>query len=647
MGGREHQHGSDVAIGGGDRRVRIAILDGPVDLTHPCFAGAWLTVLSTLADGPAGGDALAHGTHVASIVFGQKDSAVPGVAPACEGLIVPIFGAVRDGGPACSQLDLARAILAALEHGADIINVSSGQPAASGEAEPLLAQAIDRCRARNVLIVAAAGNDGCDCLHVPAAAGSVLAVGAMDGDGRPLASSNWGAAYRGQGVLAPGFGILGAVPGGGVARRSGTSYAAAHVAGLAALLVGLQLSFGRTADPHAVRQALLASAFPCPDDAGEACRRYLAGRVDFSGAATMIATNPGGTIMTTSFELPAAAEEAATAIFDVEAARPAPSWANGLRPSDGGEEGAATGGAGQVSPSDCGCGCGGTGKKPEGECGCGAAGGGKRPALVYALGKLGIDFGTEARRDSLLQAMSVTATATTEDDLTARLLGYFDEAPYDAPSVVWTLNLDATPIYAIQPTGPYCEAAYERLRAALRAQIAEGADLLSVPGIVTGRTRLQSGQVVPTIVPAVRGLFSWATKPLVLEVLGAAPKAASELESYNRQVAGLTNYLDRVYFDLRNLGLTGEERALNYSATNAVQITSVINSATRDALDLDRIAVRKSPICRPDSECYDVELSFFNPNNTNIANRVFRFTVDVSDIIPVTVGTVRSWTRRV
>jgi hypothetical protein len=56
--------------------------------------------------------------------------------------------------------------------------------------------------------------------------------------------------------------------------------------------------------------------------------------------------------------------------------------------------------------------------------------------------------------------------------------------------------------------------------------------------------------------------------------------------------------------------------------------------------------VKKSPVCRPDSDCYDVELAFFNPNNTRVANRIYRFTVDVSDVIPVTIGAVRSWTRR-
>ncbi|MCE7959386.1 MAG: hypothetical protein DYH06_15830 [Acidobacteria bacterium ACB2] len=227
-----------------------------------------------------------------------------------------------------------------------------------------------------------------------------------------------------------------------------------------------------------------------------------------------------------------------------------------------------------------------------------------------------------------------------------QLLAYLDGYPYEAPGLIWTLNLDATPIYAIQPLGAYAEAAYDRLREALRAQINEGVELISVPGTIAGQVRLQSGQVVPLVVPAIRGLYSWATEPLVAHVLGAMPAAAADREVYERQAGGLANYLDRVYYDLRNLGITGEERALNYSATNAVQIASVIRSATSDQLDLDRIAVHKSPVCRPDSECYDVELSFFDPRNTNVASRVFRFTVDVSDVIPVTVGPVRSWTRR-
>jgi len=291
-----------------------------------------------------------------------------------------------------------------------------------------------------------------------------------------------------------------------------------------------------------------------------------------------------------------------------------------------------------IAPScggDTQCGC-----QSKGNCSCG---GGQRPALVYALGTLGYDFGSEARRDSFIQAMPPDAN---NPFVPEQLLNYVSAHPYEAASVIWTLNLDATPIYAVVPAGPYAVSGYDRLREAFAGQLTQGVELVSIPGVIGGSVRLQSGQVVPAIVPAVRGIYHWATKPLVSNVLGPRPKAAEAQSTYDRHSSGLSDFLSRVYYDLRNLGLTAEERALNYSAVNAVQVADVVRSATRDEFDLDKINVRKSPVCRPDSDCYDVELLFFNPNNTNVASRVFRFTVDVSDIIPVTIGAVRAWTRR-
>ena len=87
--------------------------------------------------------------------------------------------------------------------------ISGGQLTDFGEVEAWLENAVNLCKANNVLIVAAAGNDGCDCLHVPAALPTVLAVGAMDAQGKPLDFSNWGEAYQSQGLLAPGENILG------------------------------------------------------------------------------------------------------------------------------------------------------------------------------------------------------------------------------------------------------------------------------------------------------------------------------------------------------------------------------------------------------------------------------------------------------
>ncbi|MFI0846079.1 PatA/PatG family cyanobactin maturation protease [Mesorhizobium sp. IMUNJ 23232] len=636
-----------------------------MDLDHPCFAGALLSVVETQAGNAGDGAALAHGTHVASIIFGQPASPVAGIAPRCSGLIVPIFSARDSGGLGCSQLDLARAIMLSLEHGAHIINISGGQLTPSGEPDLLLASAIETCARRNVLIVAAAGNDGCACLHVPAAAPSVLAVGAMDAEGMPLESSNWGLAYRDKGILAPGMDVLGAAPGGGTVRRSGTSFATPFVSGLAGVLAGLQLARGRPPDPHAIRAALLKHALPCVPGTSDDCRKMLAGRLNIADTIKAIT---GGDTMTEDIDMPnlrdasswthsetipAPAAPAGTASYAVLSSRASH---EGIRPS--GEDNAAVTvqteppvGAGQITPSDCGCGCGGKGKNGGGDdhkggCSCGG-GEAKKPQLVYALGQLGYDFGSEARHDSLVQTMHGTANNPTLPD---QWLAHLDTDPEDATAVIWTLNLDATPIYAVQPVGAYADVGYKKLREALAAQQSNApdrADLISVPGVIGGSTRLQSGQVVPIIVPAIRGIYSWATEPLVKQFLAARPEGADAQDVFDRFSAGLTNYLDRVYYDLRNLGLTGEERALNYSATNAVQVANVIEATSKDKLDLDRIAVKKSPVCRPDSECYDVEISFFQPVDTRVSNRIYRFTVDVSDVVPVTVGTVRSWHRRV
>jgi hypothetical protein len=58
---------------------------------------------------------------------------------------------------------------------------------------------------------------------------------------------------------------------------------------------------------------------------------------------------------------------------------------------------------------------------------------------------------------------------------------------------------------------------------------------------------------------------------------------------------------------------------------------------------LDDISVSKSPFCRMDSDCWDVKLRFFDPENERRARMVMRFTVDVSDELPVTLGPVRHW----
>ena len=207
-----------------------------------------------------------------------------GIAPHCRGLIVPIFRdnpLVAGGVLPTAQSDLARAIDLARDHGAQIINISSGQMSIRGRADPQLEAAVRRCAESGVLIVSAAGNDGCDCLHVPAALPGVLVVGALDGSGQPAEFSNYGGLYRPRGLLAPGENLRVASNGGGFEVQTGTSFAAPLVAGVAALLLSTQYGNGSGRGPMkplGLRDILLQSARGCAATSSTACQRFLPAR---------------------------------------------------------------------------------------------------------------------------------------------------------------------------------------------------------------------------------------------------------------------------------------------------------------------------------------------------------------------------------
>ena len=284
----------------------------------------------------------------------------------------------------------------------------------------------------------------------------------------------------------------------------------------------------------------------------------------------------------------------------------------------------------RVAASECACGT-------RSACACGT----RSASLVYALGRIDFDFGTEARRDSFLQQ------GVRDPHDPRQLAAHLQASPSNATAVIWTLTQDATPIYALRPAGPYAAETYERLRTFLNDQQGESVERVSIPGVVTGADTLLNGQVVPVIYPELRGMYSWSTKALLGAVLGKAPAASAkedDRKAYEERQAGVRNFLERVYDEMRNLGLTPQERALNYAATNAFQVHQVFQQAIEEHTQLDTIEVEKSPVCRPGADCWDVKLTFFNPTRRlEQARKVYRFTVDVTDVVPVTVGTVRQW----
>ncbi|MFM6245239.1 MAG: S8 family peptidase, partial [Dolichospermum sp.] len=635
----------------GDSQICVAVLDGLVDQSHNCFNAANLTRLPTLIQGEATANGVmsGHGTHVASIIFGQHDdSELQGIAPQCRGLIVPVFS---DNNRKLSQLDLARAIEQAVNAGAHIINVSAGQLTDNGEAEGWLDRAVQLCKEHNVLIVAAAGNDGCECLHVPASLPTVLAVGAMNDQGKPIDFSNWGESYQNQGILAPGENILGAKPGGGTQKLSGTSFATPIVSGVAALLLSLQVQRGETPDPAKVRGVLLETAIPCTDKDTDDISRCLLGKLNISGA---LAYFTGGTMSEEldTVETVDSIEAAGCGCAEItKSAEPEPNPEEFIPPEFFPVVPAVTTSApftnssnsqsttmsnrtsyitASQAPSDL-----------------------AQVNLVYALGTLGYDFGSEARRDSFKQLMpgvQIDGTAIPANPYDARqMVDYLGDNLSEAKSLIWTLNLELTPVYAIEPGGAFARDVYAILQQLLSGQIqAEDSEnyveRVSIPGILSGRSvKLFSGQVVPVIeVPNTRGLYGWKVNTLVQAAIETVQAQATEAQEESiRRTLG--SFLSRIYYDLRNLGTTSQDRALNFASTNAFQAASTFAEAVATGMELDSITVEKSPFCRLDSDCWDVKLKFFDPENSRRAKKLFRFTIDVSDIIPVTLGEVRSW----
>lgn len=273
--------------------------------------------------------------------------------------------------------------------------------------------------------------------------------------------------------------------------------------------------------------------------------------------------------------------------------------------------------------------------------------------FVYTLGTLGYDFGTEARRDSFKQLMppiAVDDTVVPANPYDARqIVDYLGQQPSEASALIWTLNLELTPIYALEPVGPFARDVYQVLNDLMAGQVAAESheryiERISVPGQLTGRSvKLFSGQVVPVVeLEHTRGLYGWKVNTLVGAAVNAVQSQSEEVSESNIRQS-LQGFLRRVYYDLRNLGHTARDRALNFAATNAFQAAHTFAQAVADGMELDTIEVEKSPFGRQDSDCWDVKLKFFDPENNRRAKKVFRFTIDVSDILPVTLGEVRSW----
>lgn len=625
----------------GTQHVAIAILDGPVDLDHEVLRGASLTTLGgNDARGDHGNTGFDHGTYIASLIFGRHGSAVEGLAPDCQGLILPVFRKPGGNGQlGCNQVELAQAIMNAVHAGVRVINVSAGMLAEDGQANQFLVQAVEHAVVSGCLIVAAVGNNGCDCVHVPAALPGVLAVGAIDDQGRPEDFSNWGRQYQEHGLLAPGVSLPGAMVGGKTASNAGTSFATAVVSGVASLLFSLLHKRGEELSRQRVWDALLRCSDPCPLDEPQECRRYLTGTLDVASAFNCLdqpdiagvapssdprnANTPKREILTMNDE-ETNQESSSAACSDNRSPVPV-SRSTGTH---------ATGTASPTFRSawetDA--------MVTLSQCGGGGAGGGK-PQLIYAIGSIGFDIPNEARRDSFIaELLADQGIASKNPNEPATMVEFLKKTEHEhwAEAVTWILNLESTPVYAIRPVGPFAKTTYAALLEFLSAQVHENAERVSLPALATGHNvSLSSGQFCPMVVPDLRGMYCWTTHDMI---------AALQMDNNEGSaVEDTKNFLRRIYDDFVNLGRTSEDRARNFAGTNAFITSKILQNERGKGRFFQEITVEKSLVCRPDSDCWDVKLTFFNPKDRDESRSVHRITIDVSDVIPVMIGQPRNW----
>ncbi|SLJ90286.1 MULTISPECIES: S8 family peptidase [unclassified Paenibacillus] len=207
--------------------VKIAIIDTGVQLNHPELAGKLLPGYDYVDYDNIPEDGNGHGTHVAGIAASITNNGVgiAGAAPLAS--IVPLR--VLDNNGQGTTGNVGNGLVYAANNGIQVVNLSLGGP--TGEA--FLQAAVQYAWDRGAVIIAAAGNDNTSYPIVPASYPNVIAVASTNPSDLKSNFSNYGSWVD---MAAPGDTILSTYLGGSYAYLSGTSMAAPHVAGVAALL---------------------------------------------------------------------------------------------------------------------------------------------------------------------------------------------------------------------------------------------------------------------------------------------------------------------------------------------------------------------------------------------------------------------------
>ena len=225
------------------QRVLIAVIDSGADAQHPELAGMILDSFDAIGSGDR---THAHGTSIVGAIAAR--SRLRGTAPGAHILVARAFGTQRSSMDGTST-DIIKALEWSMTRGARVINMSF-----AGSRDPGIERRLATARQRGIILVAAAGNAGPTSAPLyPAANPAVIAVTATDIDDRIYRSANRGNHVA---IAAPGVDLWLPTVDGGYRRTSGTSFSAAEITGVIALM----LERNPGLDHDAVRRALLSTA---------------------------------------------------------------------------------------------------------------------------------------------------------------------------------------------------------------------------------------------------------------------------------------------------------------------------------------------------------------------------------------------------
>jgi flagellar hook assembly protein FlgD len=209
----------------GSGQITVAVVDSGVDIQHADLKGKIVRPYNAVTDGTSFSPA-DHGTHVAGIIAATMNrTGIAGIAPQVRLMPVNVFS-----GDGAYTSDVIKGIIYAVDHGADVINLSLG----GYGYDPGLHYAVNYAYNHGVVVVAAAGNDDTDSDVYPAAYEEVIAVSAVDKDDNITFFSNYGNYID---LSAPGEAIYSTLPHNRFGFMDGTSMAAPVVSGVAALVL--------------------------------------------------------------------------------------------------------------------------------------------------------------------------------------------------------------------------------------------------------------------------------------------------------------------------------------------------------------------------------------------------------------------------